>query len=175
MRNEEANWNEVLGLWWDQKEGKREANDLRAVIEHFDAESRAISAILGHSKGGDDKDCMVIAIHGSVDEIILVEDALEFAKIMPNHNLHIIKGANHSYTSHQTEYDSCRLPKTDGDVFLMNLTPTTSMPSKRLRSSSSKPDASSSPTNKRKTTAAAAPTEPKRIRLKEKKQRRKSS
>jgi len=32
-----------------------------------------------------------------------VEDALEFAKIIPNHSLHIIEGANHSYTSHQTE------------------------------------------------------------------------
>ncbi|KAG6739554.1 hypothetical protein POTOM_057155 [Populus tomentosa] len=49
------------------------------------------------------KDCRVFTIHGSADEIIPVEDALEFAKIIPNHSLHIIEGANHSYTSHQTE------------------------------------------------------------------------
>ncbi|CAK7352604.1 unnamed protein product [Dovyalis caffra] len=49
------------------------------------------------------KDCRVFTIHGSADEIIPVEDALEFAKIIPNHDLHIIEGANHSYTSHQTE------------------------------------------------------------------------
>lgn len=48
-------------------------------------------------------DCRVFTIHGSADEIIPVEDALEFAKIIPNHSLHIIEGANHSYTSHQTE------------------------------------------------------------------------
>jgi pimeloyl-ACP methyl ester carboxylesterase len=47
--------------------------------------------------------CRVFTIHGSADEIIPVEDALEFAKIIPNHSLHIIEGANHSYTSHQTE------------------------------------------------------------------------
>ncbi|CAN4103747.1 unnamed protein product [Withania somnifera] len=36
-------------------------------------------------------------------EIIPVEDALEFDKIIPNHKLHIIEGANHSYTLHQAE------------------------------------------------------------------------
>jgi pimeloyl-ACP methyl ester carboxylesterase len=52
------------------------------------------------------KDCRVFTIHGSADEIIPVEDALEFAKIIPNHNLHIIEGANHCYTSHLTELAS---------------------------------------------------------------------
>ncbi|KAB5514201.1 hypothetical protein DKX38_028107 [Salix brachista] len=52
------------------------------------------------------KDCRVVTIHGSADEIIPLEDALEFAKIIPNHSLHIIEGANHSYTSHQTELAS---------------------------------------------------------------------
>ena len=166
---------------------RREADDLRAVIEHFRgaSPSRGISAILGHSKGGNvvllyaskyqdistvfnvsgrydlkrgieertgkgfmekikqdgfidvkdgtgsviyrvtkeslmdrldtdmheaclaiKKDCRVFTIHGSADEIIPVEDALEFAKIIPNHNLHIIEGANHCYTSHLTELAS---------------------------------------------------------------------
>lgn len=163
----------------------READDLHAVIQHFSGESRVVSAILGHSKGGNvvllyaskyqdlrivvnvsgrydlkrgiaerlgedfieiikkdghidvknktggieyrvteealmdrlrtdmheaclkiDKECRVLTVHGSADEIISVEDALEFAKVIPNHQLHIIEGANHGYTSHQTELAS---------------------------------------------------------------------
>ncbi|KAB2604246.1 hypothetical protein D8674_036690 [Pyrus ussuriensis x Pyrus communis] len=48
----------------------------------------------------------VVTIHGTADEVIPVEDALEFAKIIPNHKLHLIEGANHSYTSHQAELAS---------------------------------------------------------------------
>ncbi|CAN1805491.1 Putative uncharacterized protein YDL057W [Linum perenne] len=164
---------------------KREADDLRSVIEHLEGESRAVSVILGHSKGGDvvllyaskyhdiknvvnvsgrydlnrgieerlgrdflerikkegfidvknqagevkfrvteadlidrldtdmhkacqqiDQNCSVLTIHGSKDEIIPVEDALEFAKIIPNHKLHILEGADHGYSSHQPELAS---------------------------------------------------------------------
>ncbi|MBA0777547.1 hypothetical protein Gotri_005557 [Gossypium trilobum] len=177
----------------------READDLHAVIQHFSGESRVVSAILGHSKGGNvvllyaskyqdirivvnvsgrydlkrgiaerlgeefmeiikkdghidvknktggylfsfldvydflrgveyrvteealmdslrtdmheaclkiDKECRVLTVHGSADEIISVEDALEFSKVIPNHQLHIIEGANHGYTSHQNELAS---------------------------------------------------------------------
>ncbi|XP_022749938.1 uncharacterized protein LOC111299162 [Durio zibethinus] len=163
----------------------READDLHAVIQHFSGKNRVVSAILGHSKGGDvvllyaskyqdihlvvnvsgrydlkrgiserlgedfmeiiekdgyfevknkkggveyrvteeslterlrtdmheacikmDKECRVLTVHGSADEIIPVEDALAFAKIIPNHQLHIVEGANHGYTSHQTELAS---------------------------------------------------------------------
>ncbi|XP_017604971.1 uncharacterized protein LOC108451796 isoform X1 [Gossypium arboreum] len=163
----------------------READDLHAIIQHFSGESRVVSAILGHSKGGNvvllyaskyqdlrivvnvsgrydlkrgiaerlgedfieiikkdghidvknktggieyrvteealmdrlrtemheaclkiDKECRVLTVHGSADEIISVEDALEFAKVIPNHQLHITEGANHGYTSHQTELAS---------------------------------------------------------------------
>ncbi|XP_022147672.1 uncharacterized protein LOC111016540 [Momordica charantia] len=162
-----------------------EADDLHAIIQHWRAAGRVISAILGHSKGGDvvllyaskyhgisfvinvsgrydlkrgikerlgdefmqriekegyidvknkkgtveyqvtleslkdrlntdmheaclriDKECRVFTVHGSADEIIPVEDAFEFDKIIPNHKLHVIEGANHSYTSHQTELAS---------------------------------------------------------------------
>lgn len=48
----------------------------------------------------------VLTVHGSADEIVPVEDALEFAKIIPNHKLHIIEGANHNYSSHQAELAS---------------------------------------------------------------------
>lgn len=52
----------------------------------------------------------VLTVHGSADEIIPVEDAMEFAKIIPNHKLHIIEAADHGYTSHQAELASVVLP-----------------------------------------------------------------
>ncbi|XP_048133657.1 putative uncharacterized protein YDL057W isoform X4 [Rhodamnia argentea] len=163
----------------------READDLRAVIEHFNGANRVTSAIVGHSKGGGvvllyaskyndihtvvnvsgrydlkggiedrlgkdfmqkikedgfvdvknksgtisyrvtweslmdrlntnmheaclqiDKSCRVLTVHGSADAIIPVADALEFAKIIPNHKLRIVEGADHCYTSHQAELTS---------------------------------------------------------------------
>ncbi|XP_026662640.1 putative uncharacterized protein YDL057W [Phoenix dactylifera] len=48
-----------------------------------------------------DKACRVLTVHGSEDEIVPAEDALEFAKLIPNHKLRIIEGANHCYTAHQ--------------------------------------------------------------------------
>ncbi|XP_075095430.1 uncharacterized protein LOC107800772 isoform X5 [Nicotiana tabacum] len=168
---------------------RREADDLHSVIEYFNGANRKVTAVLGHSKGGDvvllyaskyhdvhtvvnlsgrynlekgiaerlgedfleiikkdgfidvkntagdvdyhvteeslmdrlhtnmhdaclqiDKGCRVLTIHGSADEIIPVEDALEFDKIIPNHKLHIIEGANHCYTSHQAELTPVILP-----------------------------------------------------------------
>ncbi|KAK2395599.1 alpha/beta-Hydrolases superfamily protein [Trifolium repens] len=53
-----------------------------------------------------DKECRVLTIHGSSDEIIPVQDAHEFAKIIPNHKLHIIEGADHAYTNHRDELSS---------------------------------------------------------------------
>ncbi|XP_044464206.1 uncharacterized protein LOC123194835 isoform X2 [Mangifera indica] len=161
---------------------RREAEDLRAVVQYFRREERAISAIIGHSKGGNvvllytskyndictvvnisgrfhlergiegrlgqgylqrikqhgfidvknrtgkfqyrvteeslmDRlttdnlaacltihlDCRVLTVHGSMDRIVPVDDALEFDKLVPNHKLHIIEGADHEYTSHQDE------------------------------------------------------------------------
>ncbi|XP_038699775.1 uncharacterized protein LOC119997065 isoform X2 [Tripterygium wilfordii] len=164
---------------------RREADDLRAVVEHFCGVNRIVKGVVGHSKGGDvvllyaskyhdihmvvnisgrydlkrgieerlsqeflqtikkngfidvknkrgtveyrvteeslmdrldtnmhetcfliDPNCRVLTIHGSDDEIIPVEDAVEFSKIIPNHKLHIMEGANHGYTSHQAELSS---------------------------------------------------------------------
>ncbi|XP_022729438.1 uncharacterized protein LOC111284773 [Durio zibethinus] len=163
----------------------READDLHAVTQYFWGANRMISAILGHSKGGNvvllyaskyhdihtvvnvsgrydlrkgieerlGKDfmdrikkngfvdiknktgsvefrvteaslmdrlnidmreaclkipgeCRVLTVHGSADKVIPVEDALEFAKIIPNHKLHIVEGADHNYTCQQTELAS---------------------------------------------------------------------
>ncbi|KAF3675113.1 putative translation machinery-associated protein 22 [Capsicum annuum] len=168
---------------------RREADDLHSVVEYFNGANREVTAVLGHSKGGDvvllyaskyhnvhtiinlsgrynlekgiaerlgkdflkiikkdgfidvknrageidyrvtneslmdrldtnmhdaclqiDKGCRVLTVHGSADEIIPVEDALEFDKIIPNHKLHIIEGANHSYTLHQAELTPVILP-----------------------------------------------------------------
>lgn len=164
---------------------RREADDLRAVIQHFRMEKRVITAIIGHSKGGNvvllyaakfndvsivvnmsgrfnlergiegrlgkdflqrikengfidvwnkrgkfeyrvteeslmdrlntdtrtaclliHQDCRVLTVHGSMDKIVPVEDAMEFAKFIPNHKLHIIEGADHEYTSNQDELAS---------------------------------------------------------------------
>ncbi|XP_074269394.1 putative uncharacterized protein YDL057W [Silene latifolia] len=161
----------------------KEVEDLCAVVKHLKGTNRSVTAIVGHSKGGDvvllyaskyhdvrtivnlsgrydlkkgiserigetfmeklksdgyidvkskttetvlyrvtyeslmerwntdmhesslkiDKECRVLTVHGSADEIIPVEDANEFAKVIPNHKLHIIEGANHSYTEHQDQ------------------------------------------------------------------------
>ncbi|KAK1314597.1 hypothetical protein QJS10_CPA06g01062 [Acorus calamus] len=53
-----------------------------------------------------DQNCRVLTVHGSEDEIVPMEDALEFSKIIPNHKLHIIEGADHAYSSHQAELAS---------------------------------------------------------------------
>ncbi|KAK9059601.1 hypothetical protein SSX86_020305 [Deinandra increscens subsp. villosa] len=162
---------------------RKEVDDLHAVVQHFAATNRDVSAIIGHSKGGNvvvlyaslhhdvptvvnlsgrykmdrgieerlgkdylerakkdgfidiksptgevafrvteeslmerlntnmreaglkiDPDCRVLTVHGSADEVIPVEDALEFAKIIPNHELRIIEGANHCYDNHRDDF-----------------------------------------------------------------------
>ncbi|GJX41569.1 putative feruloyl esterase [Tanacetum coccineum] len=50
-----------------------------------------------------DKDCRVLTIHGSDDTIVRAKEALEFAEIIPNHKLHVVKGANHGFSKHQDE------------------------------------------------------------------------
>ncbi|XP_013625613.1 PREDICTED: uncharacterized protein LOC106331754 isoform X1 [Brassica oleracea var. oleracea] len=50
-----------------------------------------------------DKECRVLTVHGSDDVVIPVEDANEFAKIIPNHKLEIVEGADHCYTKHQSQ------------------------------------------------------------------------
>ncbi|XP_038880483.1 uncharacterized protein LOC120072143 [Benincasa hispida] len=52
-----------------------------------------------------DQQCRVLTVHGTEDEIIPVDDAKEFDKIISNHKLYILEGADHNYTSqlHQVE------------------------------------------------------------------------
>lgn len=48
----------------------------------------------------------MLTVHGSEDDVIPVGDALEFAKIIPNHKLQVIQGADHYYSDHQAELAS---------------------------------------------------------------------
>ncbi|KAL2511616.1 alpha/beta-Hydrolases superfamily protein [Abeliophyllum distichum] len=50
--------------------------------------------------------CRILTIHGTMDEFVPVEDAMEFAKYIPNHKLQIVEGADHEYTSYQDELAS---------------------------------------------------------------------
>ncbi|KAI3867433.1 hypothetical protein MKW92_050697 [Papaver armeniacum] len=49
------------------------------------------------------KDCRVFTVHGSEDDLVPVEDAFEFAKIIHNHKLHIVEGADHVFDNHLCE------------------------------------------------------------------------
>ncbi|KAL1554960.1 hypothetical protein AAHA92_15456 [Salvia divinorum] len=57
-----------------------------------------------------DENCRVMTVHGTADEVIPVEDAYEFAKLIRNHQLIIIPGANHGFSSHQEEMVSAVIP-----------------------------------------------------------------
>ncbi|XP_047308663.1 uncharacterized protein LOC124912143 [Impatiens glandulifera] len=168
---------------------RREAEDLRSVVQFFNGGNRKASTILGHSKGGNvvllyaskyhdiptvvnvsgrykldrgmeerlgkeflekikkdgyidiknkagevlyrvteeslmdrlntnmheaslniSKETRVMTAHGSEDEIIPIDDGIEFAKIIPNHKLCIVEGADHCYTSHQAELAAIVVP-----------------------------------------------------------------
>ncbi|RYR55484.1 hypothetical protein Ahy_A06g030692 [Arachis hypogaea] len=163
----------------------REVEDLRAVIQHFREQKFVITAIVGHSKGGNvallyaskykdvhaivnisgrfnllkgmegrlgenfvkrikqdgfidvknrrgniiyrvteeslmdrlstithlaclliPQDCRVLTVHGSKDETVPSEDALDFDKFISNHELHIVERADHEFTHHQDELTS---------------------------------------------------------------------
>lgn len=52
------------------------------------------------------KNCRVLTIHGSKDEVIPVTDAFEFDKLITNHVLHVMDGADHCYNFHHNELAS---------------------------------------------------------------------
>ncbi|KAL6497368.1 hypothetical protein OROGR_029297 [Orobanche gracilis] len=45
-----------------------------------------------------DVSCRLLTVHGSADRTVPLKDAIQFAKILPNHQLKIIEGANHGFT-----------------------------------------------------------------------------
>ncbi|TVU34217.1 hypothetical protein EJB05_16048 [Eragrostis curvula] len=67
-----------------------------SLMERLNTDMRAPSLSIS-------KECRFFTIHGSADKIVPVGDAHEFAKLIPNHKLRIIKKANHGYTSHRKE------------------------------------------------------------------------
>ncbi|XP_050124420.1 uncharacterized protein LOC126601715 isoform X2 [Malus sylvestris] len=164
---------------------RREADDIRAVVQYFRGKDYVVTAVVGHSKGGNavilyaakysdvhavvnisgrfdlergmegrlgkdfqqrikqdgfidvknrrgtfqyrvteeslierlttdmraacqsiNQNCWVLTVHGSNDKIVPFEDAFEFDKIIPNHKVSIVEGADHEYTLHQNELAS---------------------------------------------------------------------
>ncbi|RLN22979.1 hypothetical protein C2845_PM07G13460 [Panicum miliaceum] len=67
-----------------------------SLTERLNTDMRAASVSIS-------KECRFLTVHGSADKTIPVEDAYEFAKLIPNHKLHVIEGANHNYTAHRKE------------------------------------------------------------------------
>uniref|UniRef100_A0A453IRD4 Small ribosomal subunit protein uS10c n=1 Tax=Aegilops tauschii subsp. strangulata TaxID=200361 RepID=A0A453IRD4_AEGTS len=55
--------------------------------------------------------CRVLTVHGSDDDVVPSEDALEFHKYIGNHEVHIIEGADHRYSSHRLELANILAPK----------------------------------------------------------------
>ncbi|EPS73312.1 hypothetical protein M569_01445, partial [Genlisea aurea] len=50
--------------------------------------------------------CRVLTVHGTTDEFVPVEDAIEFDKHITNHKLCIFEGADHEFTKFQDELSS---------------------------------------------------------------------
>ncbi|XP_073129528.1 putative uncharacterized protein YDL057W isoform X2 [Henckelia pumila] len=50
--------------------------------------------------------CRVLTVHGKEDEIVPIEDAIEFSTQIKNHTLCIVEGADHEYSKHQMELAS---------------------------------------------------------------------
>ncbi|XP_010555048.1 PREDICTED: uncharacterized protein LOC104824638 isoform X2 [Tarenaya hassleriana] len=177
--NGESEGSFQYGNYW------REAEDLRSVLQYLRKENHEISAIIGHSKGGNvvllyaakyndvdtvvnisgrffldrgmegrlgkeylqrikekgfidvrnrrgkfeyrvteeslkdrlttdtsaacfsiSKNCRVLTVHGSADRIVPATDASEFVKSVKNHQLQLVEGADHEFTSHQCELAS---------------------------------------------------------------------
>ncbi|KAL9227242.1 hypothetical protein vseg_002959 [Gypsophila vaccaria] len=196
---------------------RREAEDVRAVVQHFRGIGYVISTIIGHSKGGNvvllyaskyhdvskvvnisgrfdlrkgmegrlgknfvdrikrdgyidvyskkgkfqyrvteeslmdrlstdirgachliHDNCRILTVHGSMDPIVSAEDALEFDKVIDNHTLRIIEGADHEFTLHQDNLVSIVLEFVQDERQDSNMGKRSSSPVLGLSSSSSK-------------------------------------
>jgi uncharacterized protein len=47
-----------------------------------------------------DQSCRVLTVHGSKDSTVPPSDAMEFSKVIKNHRLEIIEGADHRFSAH---------------------------------------------------------------------------
>ncbi|XP_014752170.1 uncharacterized protein LOC100835568 isoform X2 [Brachypodium distachyon] len=106
---------------------RKEADDLHSVVLYLHQEKYDVKAVVGHSKGkvlyrvtkeslmerlntdmraasaSISKECSFFTVHGSADVDIPLEDAYEFGKHIPTHELRVIEGADHCYTAHRKE------------------------------------------------------------------------
>ncbi|PNT77037.1 hypothetical protein BRADI_1g56955v3 [Brachypodium distachyon] len=67
-----------------------------SLMERLNTDMRAASASIS-------KECSFFTVHGSADVDIPLEDAYEFGKHIPTHELRVIEGADHCYTAHRKE------------------------------------------------------------------------
>lgn len=60
----------------------------------------------------------MLTVHGSLDEVVPAASALEFSKLISNHELEIIEGADHEFSSHQNEVVAVvvKFIKADGHI-----------------------------------------------------------
>ncbi|KAL6208119.1 hypothetical protein ACLB2K_019071 [Fragaria x ananassa] len=88
----------------------READVLRAVVQHFLGCHYVITAIVAHSRGGNavilygakNRDVpIVVNISGRFNLERGIEGRLD--AYIPNHKLYIVEGADHEFTLHQNE------------------------------------------------------------------------
>ncbi|XP_039127858.1 arylesterase-like [Dioscorea cayenensis subsp. rotundata] len=92
-----------------KKDGFIDVKDKRGKVEYRVMEESLMDRLTTDMRAACisiNKECRVLTVHGSADEIVPVEDAKEFAKLIANHKLCIIEGANHNYTKHQSELAS---------------------------------------------------------------------
>ncbi|KAJ4890455.1 alpha/beta-Hydrolases superfamily protein [Raphanus sativus] len=81
----------------DAKEGKSEFRVTHAsLMERLETDMHEACLKI-------DKQVRVLTVHGSGDKVVPAGDAQEFAKIIPNNKLEIVKKADHGYTKHQTQ------------------------------------------------------------------------
>uniref|UniRef100_A0A7N0V3E1 Serine aminopeptidase S33 domain-containing protein n=1 Tax=Kalanchoe fedtschenkoi TaxID=63787 RepID=A0A7N0V3E1_KALFE len=74
------------------------------ILYHVTEENlKARMVIMQTSALSMSRDCRVLTVHGSADKVVPVADSLEYSKLISNHELHVIKGANHEFASHQKE------------------------------------------------------------------------
>ena len=48
----------------------------------------------------------VLPVNGSDDSVVRADEALDFEKVIPNHKLHIIEGADHRFSEHRDDLAS---------------------------------------------------------------------
>lgn len=56
--------------------------------------------------------CRVLTVHGTADDDVALEEAYEIGKVVPDHQLKIVEGADHTYHSRLDELAAAVVPFT---------------------------------------------------------------